>query len=133
QCASFVHVASLTRVKDQTTLLRALAVLRRGGVQASLDMVGEGPLRAELVSLVDALGLNEAVCFHGEVDHSDLPDVYHAARAFVLSSRHEAQSMVALEAAACGLPVAGTHVGVLPELTGALVRIGDASALADAM
>jgi glycosyltransferase involved in cell wall biosynthesis len=48
----------------------------------------------------------------------------------VVSSRHESQSMVAVEAAASGIPVVGTQVGVLPDLgDGALtVPVGDAGA-----
>jgi glycosyltransferase involved in cell wall biosynthesis len=62
--------------------------------------------------------------------------MYRDAGAFVVSSRHEAQCMVALEAAACGIPVVGTNVGVLPELTasgGRTVPFGDADGLAGAI
>lgn len=41
--------------------------------------------------------------------------------------------MVALEAAACGLPVVGTRVGVIPELTKAVSPVGDAEALGEAV
>jgi glycosyltransferase involved in cell wall biosynthesis len=34
-----------------------------------------------------------------------------------LSSRHEAQCLAVLEAAACGVPTVGTAVGVIPELS----------------
>ncbi len=128
-----LHVGALTPVKDHATLLQALAHLRRGGIDATLELVGEGPLRPRLEQLAQALGLDNRVCLRGEVDHGDLPRVYSAGSAFVLSSKHEAQSMVALEAAACGLPLAGTRVGVLPELTRALAPVGDAQRLASAM
>jgi glycosyltransferase involved in cell wall biosynthesis len=128
-----LHVATLTRVKDQVTLLRAFALLRRHDPRARLEIVGEGPLRPELERLATALELTCSVNFRGEVDHARLPTVYRAASVFVLSSRHEAQSMAALEAAACGLPVVGTSVGVLPELTPAVVPIGAHADLARAM
>jgi glycosyltransferase involved in cell wall biosynthesis len=125
-----VHVAGLTPVKDQATLLRAVACVRRTGPQVTLDVVGDGPLRATLVSLADELGLDGAVRFCGEVDHGQLPEAYRGASAFVVSSRHEAQSMVSLEAAACGAELVGTRVGIVPELTSAVAPVADVEALA---
>jgi glycosyltransferase involved in cell wall biosynthesis len=129
-------VATLTPVKDQATLLRAFAILRQHMPAATLDIVGSGPLRGDLARLAGELRVAEAVQFRGDVDHAALPGVYCAGDAFVLSSRHEAQSMVAIEAAACGLPVVGTRVGVLPELgtsDDALAPVGAAGALAEAL
>jgi glycosyltransferase involved in cell wall biosynthesis len=128
-----LHVGTLTPVKDQAGLLRALARLRAKGVAATLEIVGDGPLRSPLAGLAHELGLENDVCFRGDLDHANLPSVYRAADACVVSSRHEAQCMVALEAAACGVPVAGTHVGVIPEITPAVARVGDPNALADAI
>jgi glycosyltransferase involved in cell wall biosynthesis len=130
---TLLHVATLTPVKDQATLLRAFRlVLDRFG-QARLHIVGDGPIRAELETLVDTLGLGDSVQFRGAIDHAALPDVYRTGSGFVLSSRHEAQGMVAIEAAACGLPVAGTRVGVIPELAGsadAVAAVGAVEQLA---
>ncbi len=126
-----VHVGTLTRVKDQATLLRAFFRLRQD-ISATLDIVGPGPMRADLEKLASELGVAHAVRFRGSVDHADLPDVYRSGDAFLLSSRHEAQCMVAIEAAACGLPVVGTCVGVIPELTASVAPVGGAEALAKA-
>jgi glycosyltransferase involved in cell wall biosynthesis len=74
------------------------------------------------------------VTFHGAIPHDRLPDYYRAADLLVVSSRYESQGMVALEAAACGCPVMGTAVGLLPELPGVyVVPVGDAGALARAI
>jgi glycosyltransferase involved in cell wall biosynthesis len=124
-----VHVAGLTPVKDQATLLRAVARVRRTAPSVTLDVVGDGPLRASLVRLADDLGIDGAVRFHGEVDHGQLPEAYRGAGAFVISSRHEAQSMVSLEAAACGVEVVGTRVGIVPEVTSAVAPVADVEAL----
>lgn len=131
-----LHVASLTPVKDQATLLFAAAALRRQGYEFQLDMVGSGPLQGELRSLAGRLGLDAIVRWRGEIAHDRLSYEYQRAQVFVLSSQHEAQSMVALEAAASGLPVVGTRVGVLPELApraACVAAVGDATGLAEAM
>jgi glycosyltransferase involved in cell wall biosynthesis len=127
-------VASLTPVKDHATLLRALARIADQVPGVQLHLVGDGPLRTELALQADALGVARRVSFHGAVPHDRLPHYYRAADLLVLSSRYESQAMVALEAAACGCPVVGTAVGVLPELPCArVVPVGDAAALADAI
>jgi glycosyltransferase involved in cell wall biosynthesis len=128
-----LHVGTLTPVKDQATLLSAFARVRQGCTTATLEVVGDGPLRLRLERLADDLGLGPSVSFRGDVDHADLPSVYRAADICVVSSRHEAQCMVAVEAAACGVPVAGTRVGVLPELTRAVSPVGDVEALTAAI
>ncbi|MBV9577689.1 MAG: glycosyltransferase [Chloroflexi bacterium] len=128
--ARLLHVGALTPVKDQALLLRAVAGVRAAGVSATLEIVGAGPLRAPLTQLARGLGLDRHLCFRGELDHAALPAVYRAADVAVVSSRHEAQCMAALEAAACGIPVVGACVGMLPELTTALAPVGDADALA---
>jgi glycosyltransferase involved in cell wall biosynthesis len=127
-----LHVGSLVPVKDQATLLRAVARLP-GDV--TLDIAGEGPLWTELLALADDLGIAKRVHFLGTVDHLALPDLYRQATLHVFSSRHEALLMALLEAAACGLPSVGTAVGLLPDRTdlGSAVPVGDADALARAI
>jgi len=131
---SLLHVGTLTPVKDQRTLLAALARARRAIPGLALDIVGDGPLCRDLQAFAAELGLNGAVRFRGAVDHAQLPGLYQEASAFVLSSRHEAQGMVALEAASCGVAVIGTRVGNLPELAPATcVPVCDPTALAGAI
>lgn len=130
-----LHVASLSPVKDQATLLCALALVAEELPDVHLRIVGDGLLRAALAAQAEALGLAAQVSFDGAIAHDRLPDLYRAADLFVLSSRYESQSLAALEAAACGCPVVGTAVGLLPELLDPqqLAPVGDAPALAAAM
>jgi glycosyltransferase involved in cell wall biosynthesis len=132
--ARILHVASLTGVKDQATLLRAAALLRQRGYVFELELVGSGPLEPELRSLAGRLGVENVVRWRGSIGHELMPGEYARGQLFVLSSRHEAQGMAALEAAASGLPVVGTRVGVVPELAPDAARVapvGDAGSLAD--
>ena len=129
-----VHIASLVPIKSQSDLLQALALLSARGTSCSLDVVGRGPLEGELRAMAVGLGLREKVRFRGEVDHAGLPAFYQRASLFVLSSRHEAQCLAALESCACGVPVVGTAVGVIPELApeaAIAVPVGDVIALAE--
>jgi glycosyltransferase involved in cell wall biosynthesis len=131
---SLLHVASLSPVKDQATLLRAAAHLQAQGRSVELEMVGAGALEPALRALAEQLRV--AVRFRGAVPHDQLPLIYRRGSLFVLSSRYEAQCMAALEAAACGLPVVGTCVGILPELApeaAALAQPGDPVGLAGAI
>jgi glycosyltransferase involved in cell wall biosynthesis len=123
-----IHAASLIPVKDQATLLRALARLDDG----SLEIIGEGPERDRLQSLAGELRISERVIFSGAVPHTEMPARYRSAALHVLTSRHEGQGMVTLEAAACGLPTVSTSVGMVPDYPalGITVPVGDDAALA---
>jgi glycosyltransferase involved in cell wall biosynthesis len=125
-----LHVASLLTVKDQPTLLRALARLDSPIV---LDVVGVGPEETHLRALASDLGIINRVNFLGEVLHPQLPEYYRRAALHVLSSRHEGFGMVTLEAAACGVPTVGTAVGILPDAheLGIELSVGDDAAMAD--
>jgi glycosyltransferase involved in cell wall biosynthesis len=107
-----LNVGSLVPVKDQARLVRVFGQVAAAAPAAELWIAGEGPLRADLARL--AAGLR--VQFLGSQPHDSLPEVYHAGALLVQTSLHEAQGMAVLEAAACGVPVMGTAVGVLPEV-----------------
>ncbi len=130
-----LSVGSLEPVKDHVTLLRAFAVVSRDRRDAQLRLVGHGALRSSLERLAERLGIAGSVEFLGRLPRDRLPDLYRSATILCVSSRHEAQSMAAVEAAACGLPIVGTRVGCLPDLgDGArTVPVGDHRSLAAAM
>jgi glycosyltransferase involved in cell wall biosynthesis len=127
-----LHVASLVPVKDQRTLLRAFARVGGAVPDAALNVVGSGPLEGELKSLSAALGIERRVVFHGAVAHDRLPAYYRSADLAVMSSLHEGQHWVTLEAAACGRTTVGTRVGVVADLVPATIAVppGDPDALA---
>jgi glycosyltransferase involved in cell wall biosynthesis len=138
ETAHVLHAASLIPVKDQPTLLYAFRRVVDVVPHARLTIAGEDPfgLRSTLERQRDTLGLSAAVTFPGPLPHAEMATLYHAADLFVLSSRHESQGMVVLEAAASGVPTVGTAVGVVPDLApdaAIAVRPGDSVALADAI
>ncbi|MFI4885465.1 MAG: glycosyltransferase family 4 protein [Steroidobacterales bacterium] len=134
--ARLIHVASLNRVKDQPTLLRAVARLASGHPEVRLDIVGDDTLGGEIQRLALALGLAERVRFHGFLTQRQLHPLMQQAHVSVICSRHEAGPMAVLEAAAVGVPTVGTAVGHIAEWApdaAIAVPIGDAGALAVAI
>jgi phosphatidylinositol alpha-1,6-mannosyltransferase len=105
-------------------------------------IVGDGPDRPRLQSLVQALKLQNVVSFRGEVTDAQLLATYHQAHIFVMPVREEQQAasvegfgIVYLEASACSLPViAGRSGGAIEAVrdgqTGYLVEPRDPEALA---
>jgi glycosyltransferase involved in cell wall biosynthesis len=132
---SLLHVAGLVPIKDQRTLLDALALARARLPDIQLHLVGDGPLRAELTAQVEQLGIARNVTFHGAHPHRAMVDFYRRVDACVHSSRHEGHLMVLLEAAACGRITLGTRVGLIPDFAPreATAPPGDAAALAEAI
>jgi glycosyltransferase involved in cell wall biosynthesis len=104
-------VGRLAPVKGQDRLIHAFGDLRRttAGARAALLLIGDGPDRARLESLVGSLGLAADVRFAGH--RADARDLYAAIDLFVLPSRSEGLSVALLEAMAAGCPVAATGVG----------------------
>jgi glycosyltransferase involved in cell wall biosynthesis len=132
------HAASLIPVKDQGTLLRGFAHVARDVPNARLTIVGADPfgLRPALEHLAIQFGLEQLVRFTGGVPHACMPALYRESDLFLLSSRHESQGMVVLEAAASGVPTVGTAVGVIPDLApgaASSVPIADSWAFAAAV
>lgn len=134
--ARLIHVASLNRVKDQPTLLRALAVLVESRIDFHMDIVGVDTLDGEIIRLAHELGLDGHVQFHGFKTQRELRPLMEAADVLVMSSCHEAGPLVLLEAAVIGVPTVGTAVGHVAEWSPAAalaVPVGDWAALAAAI
>lgn len=131
--ARLLHIGSLNRVKDQGTLLRAAAALRDQGVGFRLDIVGEDTLGGEVQRLASTLGLDDVVVFHGFIPHHELRALVESAHVLLVSSRHEADPIVLLEAAVAGVPTVGTAVGHIRDWApdaAIVVPVGDAAGLA---
>lgn len=136
----FGTVGRMHGVKDQLNLCRAFATLCHDrpdlAARLRLVLVGDGPLRAQAASALDAAGLADRTWLPGSRD--DVAQIMQGLDVFVLPSLAEGISNTILEAMACGLPVVATNVGGNAELvdegrTGTLVPAADPVALAAAM
>ena len=122
--------------KGLDILFRSLEIIKREQrLPVELHLLGDGELRADLVSLATKLGIVDELRWHGFVD--DVCDHFLQSDCFVMPSRTEAMPMAMLEAMATGLPCIGTKVGSIPELldsgAGIVVDVGDDVAIADAI
>ena len=81
-----------------------------------LVVVGEGPQRGALESLVLSCRLGDRVFFAGAIAHKELHVWYSAADLFCLASSREGWPNVVLESLACGTPVVATDVWGTPEI-----------------
>jgi glycosyltransferase involved in cell wall biosynthesis len=115
QPASLIHIASLNRVKDQPTLLRALARLRDRGIQFEMDIVGTDTLEGEIQRLADSLSLSSRIRFRGFLPQRALRALMQSAHLMLMSSQHEAGPVALLEAAIAGVPTVGSVVGHIAE------------------
>jgi glycosyltransferase involved in cell wall biosynthesis len=134
--AQLIHIATLNRVKDQTTLLKALARLAASGLKFQMEVVGEDILSGEIQSLSAQLGLSDRVRFRGFLTQRELRPLLEAADLLIITSRHEAGPLVVLEAAVVGVPTVGTAVGHMTEWApqaALAVPVGDSEALAAAV
>lgn len=115
-----LFVGRLQPLKGVDVAVQALAALGRS--DASLYVVGgssglEGDSYVDGVHrLIDDLGLNSRVHFVPPQPHHILSTYYRAADAVWVPSRSESFGLVALEAAACGVPVVANAVGGLVSL-----------------
>lgn len=128
-------IGHLTPVKDHATLLEACARLPAAR-RPVLLVAGDGPLRAELESRRDALGLRDDVAFPGY--RRDVDQLLRACDFLVMSSVSEGLSIALVEAIARGVPVVATRVGgngdvVEDGVNGILVPPSEPTALANAL
>jgi glycosyltransferase involved in cell wall biosynthesis len=106
-----VTIARLQPQKDHTTLLRALAQLQSEAW--TLDMIGDGPLRADATALANDLGIGHRVRFLGA--RRDIAEQLAEHELFLLISHWEGFPRSILEAMRAGLPVVASDVGGVRE------------------
>jgi len=131
-------VARLVERKGHRFLLQAMARLSTDETcpTFTLEIVGDGPVRADLENLTRELGLSDSVTFLG--DTKDVPSVLADLDIFVLPSTYEAFPVSLVEAMCSGVAIVATNVDGVPELvedgvTGVLVPPANVDELAGAM
>ena len=111
--ALVVHVSNFRPVKRVDVALDVFRLIRRK-VRARFVLIGDGPVKPDIVRRVAELNLSDDVVFAGE--QHDLVPWLSIADLFLLPSAQESFGLAALEAMACEVPVVASRVGGLHEV-----------------
>lgn len=134
-CKKLLCVANMPKshVKGIPYLIEALVQLKEQRTDFHLDLIGDGPERANYAQQVQAAGLGDHFTFHGYKPKADIVKAMQAADVFVLASVWDNMPCVIVEAMASGLPIVATNIGGIPEMvtetTGILAEPADATSL----
>jgi glycosyltransferase involved in cell wall biosynthesis len=135
-------VGTLKPWHDVSTLIRAVAHLRRTSLAPELLIIGDGRERPRLEQLARDEGVVEAVTFTGAVPHERVPAFLSALDVAVAPYRPDDDfyfsPLKLVECLAAARPVVAADVGeighcVRPDETGVLYPAGDVSALSGAI
>lgn len=129
-----VCVSRLVRRKGQDMLIRAMPRIRRRVPDAALLIVGDGPMRKQLVALAREKKVADHVVFAGRHPWEALPPFFAAGDVFCMPTRTrrggfevEGLGIVYLEASATGLPIVVGSSGGAPDT----VRPGETGVVVD--
>ncbi|MFN8176580.1 MAG: glycosyltransferase [bacterium] len=138
RAAAFVVAARLTRQKRVDLVIRALARLAGEGLEAALEIAGDGPESDALRARAAELGVTRQIRFLGVLSPADLAERFRSATAVILASEREGYGLSLVEGALCECVPVGARSGgiedlVETEVSGLLFPPGDDAALTEAM
>jgi glycosyltransferase involved in cell wall biosynthesis len=135
----FIYVGRLSTEKGLNDLLEAFVRVYATASDVRLDLVGAGPLDAELRARVSELKLGHVVTFLGTKNIDEISQLFVESTALVLPSHSEPWGLVVNESLSYGCPVVVSNVcGCVPDLvidgvTGYSFEVGDIEGLSTAM
>jgi glycosyltransferase involved in cell wall biosynthesis len=132
---TILYAGRLAEEKKIDIVIRAAAQARTMIPNICVIIVGSGAYEAQLRSLVQELGMEHAVTFTGFVPSEHLASYYAKSDVFAIMSTAETQSIVAMQALACAIPVIaadawGFKEYITPEV-GFLIKPGDTDGVAE--
>lgn len=132
---NILHVGSFTKEKNHSKLLKIFKICLERNNNLKLHLLGDGPLRNEIINEINQLQINDKVVLYGEVK---FPQNYiKYADVLVLPSLIEGLPGIVLEAMFCKTPVIASDVGgiseILNEETGFIIKDNETSSFVEVL
>lgn len=113
-----VFVGTMGANKRPIEVFEIVKELIDKGIAISIDFYGDGPLRSEIASRVELLGLEDKVLMHGNVDNSIVTEAYKNAHFSFLLSKSEGWPKAVAEAMFWGCVPIASAVSCVPWMLG---------------
>ena len=111
-----IFVGRLAPVKGVPILIEAFADILEKHLDTRLTLVGDGPDRVSIETLIAKHGLQNHISITGYLNQSEVAERLSKSDIFILPSFAEGVPVVLMEAMASGLPVVTTRIAGIPEL-----------------
>jgi len=111
-----LSVGRLVPRKGVEDLIISVYNLNKKGSNLSLDIIGEGYIKHDLVQLTKQLKMEGKIHFHGKLFSNQVNDFLNNATLAVVPSIYEPCSLFGLESLSHGCPLISSNVGGLSEI-----------------
>ena len=127
-----LHVANIQPVKGPEIMVRVIEKILSERDDVVFDWVGVDTMNGQVQPLLSQYG--QRVQVHGKLPHSELLTLFDDAHVYVHTSHYESQCVALCEAAASGVPIVSTSVGIANTIDGAITHnIGDADGISSSV
>lgn len=116
QKTRIIHISNLTKTPKNIHLI--VEALHQVGLKRNdfeVDFIGTGPDEDFMLEHLKKGSLADRFHFHGEIELPQVAEILAKADFLLLYSQFETQSVVMLEAFACGVPVLSSNAGAISE------------------
>lgn len=101
-----VMIGSLVEKKGHQLAIEIVSELKNKGIDFHLNVIGDGPLKGQIIRHIETLNVSNFVTLHGLVDHPE--KLLYQSDFFLHTANYEPFGLVLIEAMATGLPVIST-------------------------
>jgi glycosyltransferase involved in cell wall biosynthesis len=113
---NLLFVGRLTEVKDPLLLIDIFNEFLKIRKDFKLIIVGDGPLKEQVLKRIDEYKINDYVGFQGFVERIRMKDIYRKAFLTLITSRSEGFPTILFESFSSGVPVVSFDVGGVREV-----------------